>query len=475
MSGAISRYAMLALVVIVVGFALVESLAIFPARLCDFRAFYCSGRAVLAGQDPYREHPLHECEHAVPGPLVSDLPAELTIPAPYPGYALVLFALVAKLPFNLAVGVWTVCSCAALGASIVLVARLTGTPVLATTIVLGFPAGVISLPLGQPTTLVLAAIAGCAALLQAGRPRGAAVAAAISLLDPHVGLALCVALFAAFPRLRTTLVAVVATLAAASVVVVGPARELEYVREVLPAHALVNVPEFSQFSAANFAYSAGLSPAHALVLGDLWYAAAIVVGTLLAGRLRATFGPAVMVFVPIAFAVFGGNHTHLQQLDLALPAFLLLTSSANGVRRAALVCLTFLALVPWLISAASPPQFLAIALLGVAFSRLMRTPMLGPVLALSSLLLLIGICAAIVGAHATNVAYAAPVGNPLAEVSWGRFVMATSVPTRVWYILGKLPTVLAFLSLFVLLVRAASAAVDVSLPPAAQPAGAVGG
>src|SRR5450755_3691442 len=53
------------LVATFVGISLAGYFSLFQARFCDFRAFYCSGRVVLAGLDPYREHPLHECEHSL--------------------------------------------------------------------------------------------------------------------------------------------------------------------------------------------------------------------------------------------------------------------------------------------------------------------------------------------------------------------------------------------------------------------------
>jgi hypothetical protein len=433
------------LITIFVGMSLAGYLSLFQARYCDFRAFYCSGRVVLAGLDPYREHPLHECEHSLPPRLLSSLPADVTIPAPYPGYALALFSIVARLPFDSAAIAWTFGSCLALAAAIVMVARSTSTPLYASAIVLGFPAAIVSLPLGQPTLWALCAIAACAVLLRARRPRLAALAAIVTTLDPHVGLAVCLGIFVAAPRARLILAAGGIVLIAASTIACGPAREWEYIHDVLPLHSLVNVPEFSQYSVANLAFSAGVSPHLALAFGNLWYAVSLVVGVVVALRLRSRFGPAAVALVPVAFAVFGGAHTHLQQLSFAVPAFLLVTSTAIGCRRAIFATATFAAAMPWLIAAPFAYLFVATAVLGITFARCMGTSRIGVALGAGSFIVLVLLYVAVAHSHALGIPSATPqTGNPLAEVAWGSFVQATSLPAQIWYLAGKIPTLLGF-------------------------------
>ncbi|MGD0472534.1 MAG: glycosyltransferase family 87 protein [Candidatus Velthaea sp.] len=433
------------LVTVFAGLSLVGYFSLFQARYCDFRAFYCSGSVTLAGADAYREHPLHECEQSLPPHFLSSLPAEVTIPAPYPGYALALFSLVARLPFDTAVIVWTLGSCFALGAAIVTIARLTATPLPATAVVLAFPAAIVSLPLGQPALLVLFAIAACAALLHGGRPRCAALAALVTAIDPHVGLAVCLGLFVAVSRARPILLAGAGILLAGSILAYGPAREWEYLHDVLPLHSLVNVPEFSQYSVANLAFGAGLSRGVALLAGNVWYALSLVVGVVVACRLRPRLGTSAVAFVPVAFAVFGGAHTHLQQLSLAIPAFLLLTSAASGRRRALFAVATFAAAMPWLVAAPFVYLFPATALLGIVFARCMKTPRIGMALGAGSFVVLTLLYLAVAGSHAVATPIAAPQGgNPLAEVAWGSFVNATSLPAQAWFFAGKIPTLLGF-------------------------------
>ncbi len=439
----------------------VASLALFPERLCDFRAFYCAGRSVLAGRDPYREHPLHECERALPAQIASALPAQVTIPAPYPGYVLALFALLAALPFNLAAAVWTFGSCAALGGSIVRIAAVTRLKRRAVGIVLALPAATIALPLGQPTVFVLFGLAMCADSLEARQPMRAALAALVVFLDPQVGLAVAASLALAVPQTRLVLGAGIAALAVFDCIAFGPAREYEYLFAVLPAHALVNVPEFSQFSVSNLLFSAGIAPQTAVTAGNIWYALALVTGTIVGLRLRRRLGAAAVVFVPVAFAVFGGVHTHLQQLDLALPAFLLVLATRTVPLQRPVIILTFIAAVPWLICAALPPTYVAVAILGAVLARLMDCRRLSVPLGLSCLLILGGIAVAVIGSPGSHSAVvslrAVPAGdaNPLAQVAWGKYVRATSTPEQLWYVLAKVPTLLAFCAGLLLMCRVA--------------------
>jgi len=428
----------------------------FPARFSDFRAFYCSGAAVRAGADPYLQHPLHECEHGVRAPMLSPLGDEITVPAPFPGIVLAAFAALSLVPFAWAALLASAGSVCALGLAIGLLARVTATPPAAAAIVLGFPALIVPLPLGQPTPLILTSIVGCGALLRANRPRLAALALGATIFDPHVALAAMLGVFAGVPRARGVLTALAVVFVGGSVLAAGPAREWEYVGTVVPVHALVNVPEFSQFSAANFAYMAGVPAAPALAVGNLWYLASLTLGTFVALRLRRSLGVCAIAFVPPAFAVFGGAHTHLQQLALAVPAFVLAAGAARGTTRAVLVAATFVAAAPWLIFAPFPVVFVAVALLAAAFAKSMNVAHIGAALGLGAFWLAAGLCVSIIVSLRPYVARPfVPAGNPLAEVAWGRFVSAHAAPPELWVVLGKLPTIAAFAVLLAVLVRSA--------------------
>ncbi len=422
----------------------------FPERFSDARAFYCGGRAVLAHADPYREHPLLECERSVAAPALSPLRDDVAVPAPFPGFALALFALPALLPFALALLVWMLAASSAVVAATVLVARVTRTPLSAATIAIAYPAVTVALPLGQITPFVLLAIAAAGALLVMQRPRCAALAALGALLEPHVGLALVAGLAVAVPRTRTVLAAGIAGVAAIGCAISGVANQREYLQLVLPAHALANVPDALQFSTTHFAYIAGAPVALALALGTVWYVVAVGVGICVAVALRGRLGPAAVAFIPVAFAVFGGTHTHLAQLGLATPAFLLVCATARGNVRRACVILTFIAATPWLGLAPFPLLFAATALVALIFARRMGVREQALRLAAATFIALGALFIALARSHAPHRAIDARVeGNPLAQVAWQIFVLARNSPPEYWYLVAKAPTVIAFAGLLV--------------------------
>ena len=428
-----------------------------PEGFVDFRAFYCAGSAVVARADPYREHPLHECEQKIVLPGTSALPKDLTVPAPFPGYVLALFALLALLPFSVAVFVWIALSAIAVGAAVVLFARATRTTIAANAIVLGYPTVMVALPLGQVTPFILLALAGTAALLQSNRPSWAGVAALGALLDPHVGLALWAGMFVGSPRSRSMLIAGAVALFAIGMCVSGPQHEWEYLRFVIPAHAAANIADGHQFSVTHFAFVTGASPTLAILLGMLWYVGALFVGIFVACRLRRRLGIGAIAFVPTAFLVFGGTYTHLQQLEMGVPAFLLLAAAATGVRRELYSACTFVAAMPWLTIACFPWLFVAPLVFSLLFTLELRTARQAIRLGVGSFLILCVILLSIVKWHVEHrIAPPILVGNPLAEVSWQVFTLATYVPLEPWLLVAKAPTLVAFALLLAVLLRTAA-------------------
>jgi hypothetical protein len=425
-------------------------------QFLDLRAFYCAGQAQLSGADPYREHPLRECERTVSAPGLPPVDYGATLPVPFPGFVLMLFAALARLPFGWVFLIWQSAACAALGLAVVLAARTTRTSLTANAIVLGFPAVILALQLGQVTPFVLLAVAGCATLLQSGRPRLAALAALGALLDPHVGLALELGLFVCVPQARGVLIAGTAVLVVLGSAVSGPAREWEYLHLVLPAHALANLTEARQFSTSNFAFEAGMPAQLALTFGSVWYVGMLVAGVIVALRLRARLGSAAIAYIPAAFAVFGGTHVHLQQLAVAIPAFMLLSCAAAGKRHDVYTVVTFVAAVPWLYIAPVPGLFAVAAALAILFAREMSSGRQGLRLAAGSLFALTVMLQSIMRSQTVRPAiHAAVVGNPLAEASLQILTVARYVPLDWWYFVARAPTVVAFVLLVAAFVRAA--------------------
>jgi hypothetical protein len=425
-----------------------------PVQFFDFRAFYCAGQAELSGADPYREHPLHECEQGLSAPTLAPLRGDVTVPAPFPGFVLAVFAALATLPFPCALAVWLAGSLVALGCAIVFVAQTTSTSMTANVIALGFPAAIVALPLGQVTPFVLLAVAGSAVMLQRGRPRLAALTALGAMLDPHVGVAVLLGIFAGVPRARVVLIGGTAALFVLGLCVSGPSREWEYVRSVIPAHALANVTDGTQFSTTNLVYLAGVSPAAALRLGSLWYGLATAAGVVVALRLRKRLGIVAVAYIPLAFAVFGGPHSHLQQLAMAIPAFMLLSSAATGGRREFCSVVTFVAAVPWLYITPFSWLYIAPSALALVFAAEMKSARQGARLAAACFVTLTVTKMSMPRSAVPVQFHAITAGNPLAEVSWQTFMTALNGPMETWYLIARAPTVVAFVILLALLANA---------------------
>ena len=152
----------------------------------DFAAFYCGATVVRERADPYRAAPLEACERArTVAPGTEALPDGVD-PAPVPGYVLALFVPFSLLPFPVAAVVWYALLIAAVVATVELLHALTAFPraVLAAA-VLG--TGVVSsVTYGQLSPLAALGIAAAALSLSRDRPRRAALACALVLLQPQV-------------------------------------------------------------------------------------------------------------------------------------------------------------------------------------------------------------------------------------------------------------------------------------------------
>jgi hypothetical protein len=194
----------------------------------------------------------------------------------------------------------------------------------------------------------------------------------------------------------------------------------------------------------------------AVTLGSLWYVGALAAGIILALRLRARLGIAVMAYVPPAFAVFGGTHTHAQQIALAIPAFMLLYSLTSGRRRDAWVVVTLFAAIPWLSIVAFPLIYLGPPVLAFIFARELQSGRhalrVGAIAGITVGVVLL----AFFQSHLPRAFAMHTIGgNPLADDSWQAFMQALFVPAESWYLVAKAPTVIAFLILFAVLAVAA--------------------
>ncbi|HKU68788.1 MAG TPA: hypothetical protein VJP85_13505 [Candidatus Baltobacteraceae bacterium] len=328
----------------------------------DFQAFYCAGAALREHADPYLTEPLRTCEHVRSDGTYAALPPDVALPAPQPPYDIALFALLSLLPFAVAKAVWGAVLGVCIAAAIAALANVTQTRVL--TVFMALAASLIlpSLAFGQLFAAYAAACALAAFFAQREKWAFAGIAALFTLVEPHLGLPVCLALALWNARARATVCTGGVLLAALCIAAAGWRESLEYAVTVLPLHALSEINSDAQLSLAAVLHAMGFSESAALRAGALSYlaaaAAGVVVGRLLAARTR---DAAFVVAAPAAFAVIGGTFIHSTEMVAAIPLALLLVRIAPW-RSRALLALVLLS-IPWftVLHGGAPIAFAAIS------------------------------------------------------------------------------------------------------------------
>lgn len=430
--------------------AVAAALAFLPqtrpaALMRDFNAFYCAGSALDRGADPYRAEPLGTCERSPrPAWLNRGIP-NLVAPAPLPPYALAPFALLARLPYDVAAFAWGLVILAALISTVVVVRRMTALPLAGIIAAFVLGDGLAGWTLGQVAPIAVAAIVFAAALVERGRDRAAALAIAVAMIEPHVALPAALALFVWRPRARVPLLIVAAALAALSLAAAGWALNLEYVRAVLPAHALSEIASNRQLSLTNIAHRFGASDVVALRLGDLSYAVMVVAGVVAAPfAARRLACPALIVALPVACGLVGGPFAHVVQTAAALPCALLLYARVPSLRMPLGIAIAALA-IPWAqfssLGAAFPP-FAAIVAGVLTFAFIDRRPIIVAAAAAAATLWLATISAAVTDRIPDPAALLAAAYDPraLAEASWQLYVAHVGTWDVLAFDLARLPS-----------------------------------
>lgn len=314
----------------------------------DFQAFYCAGAALRAQADPYRAQPLGACEHRQTDGTYAALASGVVLPAPQPGYDIAAFAPLSLLAFPSARAIWGALLAMTIAVALLCLIRVTGES--APVVLTALAASLILPSLAFGELFALFAAAACAAMLfaQQGRWNAAAIAAAASLVEPHLGLPLCLCLAIWKAPARIPLVLCVSLLGIASAVALGAAQNVEYVTAVLPLHALSELNSDTQLSAAAIFYGLHVPALAALRLGALSYVFFAACGIVLAKVLARRFASdAFLVAVPAAFAAIGGTFMHVTEVFAAIPLALLLMARAPHYRMPLLVTVVLLA-VPWI-------------------------------------------------------------------------------------------------------------------------------
>jgi hypothetical protein len=314
----------------------------------DFLAFHSAARAAAGGHDPYLSEPLRSFERAALAESKIVIVPNLVVPAPLPPYELAIFAPLGLLSFRLASALWFAGALVALGVTVVLLRRATGSSLFAIVPAVLLADGFASVIIGQIVPFVLCALVAAGYALERDRPRLAAALVLSTALEPHVGLGAMAGLFVCEPRARRTLVAGLAALAVLSLSSGGFARNVEFLNVVLPAQARAEGLELGgQYSLSALLAAFGVSAAVALALGSAWYAAMLVVGAALAGRVaRALRHRSAALFFPTALTILGGTYVHVHQFAFALPLLFLILAHPGRIARLALLALLLLA-IPW--------------------------------------------------------------------------------------------------------------------------------
>lgn len=431
--------------------------------LSDFRAFYCAAGLERQRIDSYRQEPLYRCEAQSTSPALWRASGNVTDPAPLPPYALAAFVPLSLLPYAGAAALWSAVLLCAWAVVALCLRRLAG--VSWTVAVCSFVfAAMMSVSLGQIAPLAIAAVVAAAVLLEMRRFGFAGMVAAIAMIEPHVALPVCVAIFCAFSRARASMLVTSIVMLAISAAF-GIERNVEYVASVLPAHALSDVADVGQFSATVLAHVAGFGDSLATRIGTLWYLLSCIGGIATALVLRKTTGRDAMVaLIPMAFAVFGGAYVHWQQVVGAIPALMLI---ANYGRQRSLYAAALVGLaIPWLYVVGW--GFLipgAVAIGALLIYDIVRPPMLVESVLAAGIFLGLLLCnhgLAHGAAQAPFVAATAP--NDWADASWGDYVRARIPIGSAMFFWLHVPTWLALAATLAMSVRAARAPKTLTAP-----------
>jgi len=414
-------------------------------RLVDVVAFACGGSVLAQGADPYRVHPLTECEHAVHAPGLDWPPGDLTLPAPLPTYVLLPFALASRVaPFAVVAWSWIVLNvaCVALAAAALRrrLPHLPALPIAAFTIVATLPVGILY---GQFTGVVLLAVAGSGEMLARGALRRATLCCAVAMLQPQVGLAPLLALVVLVPRARFTAVACALVLGVVSLWP-RPAFAIEYLTQVLGAHARANLPDFSQYSLPSLLTLVHVRAAPALLAGNAVFLLALVAAVLVAGAIaRRTGRREAIPWIAAAIGTFASPHLHFQQLACALPG-LAFAVDAEGAGAPALFALIAFA-IPWARLALSPIGAFSAGFATLAMSWGLVSQRVAAYAATAATILALGLMVAFIRTAPMHdlVPHMPVIGNPLAEVPWSLTMLRMDGAMHTAAIIVRVPTWIA--------------------------------
>jgi hypothetical protein len=415
-------------------------------QLYDFADFYCAGDALDRGADPYRYEPLHACEHRVSGNAALRADAARVVPAPLPPYDFPPFMLAARLGFPTARAIDAVAIVLAVvvavwGLSLVAISL----DVAALALLL--PAGFVLLNAGQVVPFALVALVFCGVALARRRERAAGILAALTLVEPHLGLPVCVAVLWWARRARSGLVATAFVLGVLGILTIGVAGTAEYLARVLPAQAAAETAYVYQYSLTYLLRTIGASAAGALAAGQFSYVGMVVLGVWLSQRVAARLErPELVAYLPAAFSVIAGPYVHMVDLAVAVPAALVLVTASHGAARNLAVVTVCLLAVPWIPVWITKKLFLAALFVVAALLVRVRADRAVSIAAFASIAVAIYLLELVPPAPFLAATPGAFTPSDLAQAAWSAYVAALGPQSTTWLVV-KLPTWAALLGI----------------------------
>lgn|GEM_PF-1110157 len=319
----------------------------------DFRAFYCGAGAAIGGHDPYLQEPLYSCESHPDGSWLMNAGGNVAVPAPFPGYVFVLLMPLTLLPFPIASLVWAAVMllCAAL--TVLGLRRLTGINTWALSALVFSADCIVPLTLGQLTPLAVMGLVWGAVAVEEGRFVLAAAALAFAAFEPHLTIGAILSLFVWKARSRIPLLVMAFVLAGSSVALLGAAAASEYLRVVLPLHALSELRFPGQLALAPLLYQLGVSARQAVLIAGIQWAIVVAIGVVTARRVAQAYSTdALLLLWPAGVALLGGVFLHAPQIAFIIPLIVLVAArnDATVIARVSLILLS----VPWLPTIVQP-------------------------------------------------------------------------------------------------------------------------
>jgi hypothetical protein len=314
----------------------------------DFAPFYCSGAVMLAHGDPYSSRDLASCGGRRGYALAYVPPTQRFEPAPLPGYDVSLFALFALLPYRVAALLWFAVSALVLLAGVAAMSAITRAPPIVAYASIAVLGAFYDLDWGQLPPIAIGAVAVAGWCVEQRRYWSAGFVAALSLIEPNIGVPAVLAICIWLPQARLATLAATAFLAICTLPAVGTAGDALYIQRIVPLQADAEAPNAIQYSATWILHVLGMNDSLALRVGSWQYLAMVALGCAIAPRVaRFSGSPAAIVYLPPALAVIGGPYVHIFQMLAVVPILLLLAERTVGRLRPAFWLALVLVALSW--------------------------------------------------------------------------------------------------------------------------------